>query len=356
MKILQGYINRTLFHTIGLVIMLFTGIDIFILLAGQLHDYSAGNYGVLQALLFVALSLPVQLYHLFPMAAFIGVLLGMGLLDSHSEILVMRAAGVSSRQLLWMVLRTGLILMIVATLIGEIIGPQTQHLAQVRRLAETTGGDALKTSQGLWVRDGQDFIHIETINSDKHLKGLTRYSFDNQQRLTSESYASEAVYHQKLWHLINVQQSFINEDGSVVKSQHLNDAVWELALNPHLLQISQIEPDEMTLQQLADYIKYRTANGLLVTTYKIAYWHRILQPLTTLVMIFLAVPFIFGPLRSATTGFRILAGVIVGFLYYTLDQMFAPMSEVLQMSPFIAVILPTIVFAIVGVILMSRVR
>jgi lipopolysaccharide export system permease protein len=122
MKILQGYINRTLSHTIGLVILLFMGIDVFILLAGQLHDYSAGNYGVLQAFIFVALSLPVQLYHLFPMAAFIGVLLGMGLLDSHSEILVMRAAGVSSQQLLMMVLRTGFILMLIATLIGELMG------------------------------------------------------------------------------------------------------------------------------------------------------------------------------------------------------------------------------------------
>lgn len=356
MKIIQRYISRTVTQTILVITLLFMGIEGFILLAGQLHNYDASSYGVLPALRYVALSLPEQLYQLFPMAAFIGVLLGMGLLDSHSELLVMRTAGVAPKQLLLMVLRVGVYLVFAATIIGEVLGPQAQHLAETHRILSTTNGQVLQTSQGLWVRDGQDFIHILIIYSDRHLSGVTRYEFDNQQHLHSVTYAQDAYFYSKIWHLNGVRQSIINPNGASVTSALLNNSTWQLALNPHLLQISQIQPDEMTLQQLQDYIKYRAANGLLVDTYKIAYWHRIFQPLTTLVMIFLAVPFIFGPLRSVTTGLRLLTGVIVGFFYYTLDQTFAPMSEVLQFPPIIAVILPTLLFAIVGVWLMSRVR
>ena len=356
MNILQGYIGKTLFQTILLVILLFTGIDIFILLAGQLHSYSAGAYSILQAVIYVLLSLPEQLYQLFPMAAFIGVLLGMGLLDSHSELLIMRCSGISPRQILMMVLRAGFILMLIATVVGELIGPHAQHLARVHGVMTSDNGQAINTSKGLWVKEGSNFLHISTIYSDKNIADISRYEFDNQGRLRVDTYAQQAFFYDKLWHLVNVEQSVINETGTGVVSKHIDQLTWNLALNPHLLQISQIQPDEMNLQQLKDYINFRDANGLTGDTYKIAFWHRVLQPIATLVMIFLAVPFIFGPLRSATNGLRALTGVIVGFSYYTLDQMFAPMSQVWQFPPLIAVLLPTLLFALIGIYLMWRVR
>jgi lipopolysaccharide export system permease protein len=355
-KILQRYISRTLFHTILLVILLFIGIDIFILLAGQLHSYGSGAYSIMQAIIYVLLSLPEQIYQLFPMAAFIGVLMGMGLLDSHSEILVMRAAGVSPKQILLMVLKTGFILMLIATIIGELIGPQSQHLARLHSVMTADNGQAINTSKGLWIKEGPNFIHIRTIFSDKNIAQISRFEFDPQGRLQSATYADQGYFYDKLWHLVNVEQTIINDTGTGVVSSHINKLTWHLALNPHLLQISQIQPDEMTLQQLKDYIKFRDANGLLGDSYRIAFWHRVLQPIATLVMIFLAVPFIFGPLRSATKGLRALAGVIVGFFYYTLDQMFAPMSEVWQFPPLVAVLLPTLLFLFIGIYLMWKVK
>ncbi len=356
MSILQRYIGRTLTHTILLVILLFMGIDVFILLAGQLHSYSAGAYSIIQAINYVLLSLPEQLYQLFPMAAFIGVLMGMGLLDNHHELLVMRSSGVSPKQILLMVLRAGLILIIIATLIGELIGPRTQHLARVHSVMTADNGQALNTSKGLWIKEGPNFLHIATIYSDKNIAGVSRYEFDDQGHLRVETYAEKAYFYNKQWHLQNIEQSIINALGTGVASSHIDNLTWNLAINPHLLQISQIQPDEMNLEQLKDYISFRDANGLTGESYKIAYWHRVFQPIATLVMIFLAVPFIFGPLRSTTNGLRALTGVIVGFSYYTLDQMFAPMSEVWQFPPLIAVIIPTLLFATIGAILMWRVR
>lgn len=356
MRILQRYISRTLMHTIMLVVLLFMGIDVFILLAGQLHSYTAGAYSIIQAINYVLLSLPEQLYQLFPMAAFIGVLMGMGLLDNHHELLVMRSAGISPKQILLMVLRAGIILIIIATIVGELIGPQTQHLARIHSVMTSDNGQALNTSKGLWIKEGPNFLHIKTIYSDKNIAGVSRYEFDNQNRLRVVTYANNAYFYNKLWHLKDIEQSSINETGTAVQSSHIDNLTWNLAINPHLLQISQIQPDEMNLQQLKDYINFRDANGLTGESYEIAFWHRVFQPIATLVMIFLAVPFIFGPLRSATKGLRALTGVIIGFSYYTLDQMFAPMSEVWQFPPLLAVMLPTLLFGLFGVILMSKVR
>ncbi|MCL5260562.1 MAG: LptF/LptG family permease, partial [Gammaproteobacteria bacterium] len=55
--------------------------------------------------------------------------------------------------------------------------------------------------------------------------------------------------------------------------------------------------------------------------------------------------------RIASMGLRMLAGVMVGFGFYILNQFAGPMSTVLQFSPSIAAILPTLVFVCIGGVL-----
>ena len=73
-------------------------------------------------------------------------------------------------------------------------------------------------------------------------------------------------------------------------------------------------------------------------------------------MMLLAIPFIFGPLREVSMGVRMVSGVAVGFCFYLLNQFFGPISLVYQFSPILAALLPTLVFAGVGGLLMWRVR
>jgi len=73
-------------------------------------------------------------------------------------------------------------------------------------------------------------------------------------------------------------------------------------------------------------------------------------------MLFLAIPFIFGPLRSVTMGLRLVSGVVVGFSFYMLNQFFGPFSLVYNVPPFVAALLPSLLFFIIGVFLMRRVR
>ena len=90
--------------------------------------------------------------------------------------------------------------------------------------------------------------------------------------------------------------------------------------------------------------------------YQLAYWQRIIQPFTTVVMMILAIPFIFGPLRSSTMGSKLLAGATVGFGFHIINRFFGPFSQVLQWPPIIAALGPTLLFAGIGIFLMRRVR
>ena len=77
------------------------GLQIFILFVDQLDDLGKVDYGIVQAAFFVLLQMPYQVYLFFPMASLLGCLIGLGVMANHSELIVMRAAGMSIGQITW---------------------------------------------------------------------------------------------------------------------------------------------------------------------------------------------------------------------------------------------------------------
>ena len=133
MKILDNYIAKTVISGAFMVLLVLGALTAFIDFVSEMDDVGKGQYGMLDAGLFVLLSLPKRLYELFPTAVLIGSLLSLGTLAGNSELTVMRAAGVSIMRIVLSVLRAGLILLIFVALIGEFVVPSSERQAQVLR-------------------------------------------------------------------------------------------------------------------------------------------------------------------------------------------------------------------------------
>src|SRR3990167_7423623 len=118
MTLLSRYISMTIIKFILLVLVIVLGMEFFILLIGEFNDISHGKYGLAQALLYVALSSPGNLYGLFPMVGLLGSLIGLGLLGSHAELIIMRTAGMRVWKIILSVLQAALLMTILITLIG----------------------------------------------------------------------------------------------------------------------------------------------------------------------------------------------------------------------------------------------
>ncbi|MBY0378337.1 MAG: LPS export ABC transporter permease LptG [Gammaproteobacteria bacterium] len=353
MRLLNRYICRTVLGTTLVVIIALISMDFFIQLMNEIDDLGRGNYGIMQALIFVLMELPRDVYQLFPMAGLIGCLMGLGLLASSSELVVMRASGVSLAQITRAVFIAILIMVAVVTFLGEAVGPRAMLYGEQLKALARSGGQALATRNGLWLRDGADFVRIQTVQTAKVLDNVTRYSFNEQHQMTKMIYAAHARYENGAWSLDDVKETDVALNGTVT-SKTAPTGVWHMQLNPAVLKITQIDPDEMTLSKLYQWIEYRKANGLRYNNYALTFWQRIFQPLATCVMMLLAIPFIFGPLRSATMGLRLVAGVIVGFSFYILNQLFGPISLVYQLPPILAAIIPMTLFACIGVLFIRR--
>ena len=133
-RILDVYVGKTIITTIILVLSVFVGLSAVIKFVEQLRSVGEGSYTMLSALYFVILGMPRDIELFFSMAALLGSLVGLGMLASSSELVVMQAAGISKLRIGLSVLKTAVPLMVVVMALGEWGAPTTQQMARDLRL------------------------------------------------------------------------------------------------------------------------------------------------------------------------------------------------------------------------------
>jgi lipopolysaccharide export system permease protein len=347
------YIGKTLLASIGLTLLLLVGLEFIFTLVNELRHIGTGDYSSMKALSFVLLSLPDEVAQMFPMAALVGCLLGLGILASRSELIVMRAAGMSILDIIGAVLKLAAVLVVLVWILGEWVAPLADKYAHSQKTVALSQGQALRTAHGIWMREGRDFVHIQSIENNHRLLGVTRYQFDSQMQLVKSSFAKSADYQDSHWMLHDIKETSFHDDS--VKHQQFSEQEWQSYIDPQVLQVVGVKDlDELNLIGLWQAIKYRQQNGLDVRPYQLAFWQKIVRPFATLIMMFLAIPFVFGPLRSATLGIKMFFGVLVGFGFYTISQLFGPLTLVYQIPPIIGACLPALLFLGAGIFMLKR--
>jgi len=349
---LDRYIGAQVFFAILAVLGIILGLALLFAFIDELGDLNKGDYGLPQALWYILLTAPRRAYEMLPMAALIGCLIGLGTLASNSELTIMRAAGVSIGRIVWAVMKPMLVLMMAGILIGEYVAPMTENQAQADRALAQGGGAAQSSRHGMWHRQGQEYVHINAVQPNGVLLGVTRYRFDDERRMLSASFARRAEFREGQWTLRNVKTTYLHDDRSEVIAQP--EERWDIELNPELLGTLVMEPEALSVTGLWQYIHYLSEQGLNNARYWLAFWNKLLQPLVTGALVLMAISFIFGPLRSVTLGQRVFTGVLVGFVFRIAQDLLGPSSLVFGFSPLLAVLVPAGICALAGVLLLRR--
>ena len=351
MKLLDKYIAKTVLASIFLVILLLSGLQLFILFVNQLADLNKGDYSLSAALYYVMLNLPYEVYLFFPMASLLGCLIGLGNLANHHELVVMRAAGMSIGRISFAIFKVAILLIIVVSLIGEIVLPNWVRTAHQYKLQAISGGQSLDTSHGVWVRYQNDFIKIGEIDPRHHLKDVQQFHFDSQHNLVFSRHIDDLSEQSSSviapsWRATGIVESWIYEH--TTKTVNVDEMTWEIPLLWSVVGVSQRQADEMTIIELYHSVKAQKTNNMSSNNELLVYYQRIMQPITTLVMMLLSIPFVFGPLRSSTMGSKLLTGAAVGFGFYIVNRFLGSASQVYQWSYIFAAISPTCVAAGLG--------
>lgn len=354
MKVLDRYIglqllSGTFFVMAGLLTLLGV-LNLF----EELGEVGKGDYTLEAAFIYVALGLPRFAYELFPVTVLLGSLAGLGSLAVHSELIAMRAAGISLSRIVLAMLQAGFLLMLLAVLLGELVAPPSEQYAQQMRTDLKSEQISLRSKYGFWARDGQAFINIRRFLPGNELDGVYVYEFDDQQRLSVATHAERAVFLDGRWLLKGIRQSFISEDG--IKIRALEQAAWGSLLEPELLNVVVVKPHMLPIWGLYRYIGFLRANGQDANQYEVAFWGKIVKPLITVAMLFLSVPFLFGSLRSVGLGKRVFIGTLIGLGFYMGNKMIAYMAVVYGWNPLFASLLPGLLVTGIAIWSMRRVH
>lgn len=351
MRIISRYVARQVFAAILLVLVVLLGLELITGLIDQSSDLT-DTYTIGAAFYYKLLTLPGHVLQFLPFAALIGCLAALGTLASTSELIVIRTAGVSVWRILWLALRPALLITLGGLLIAEYVAPQCQQIAQSYRAMLLQKKDISISEYGLWHREQNSFVHFNAVKPDGELFGVTIFTLDENRRLQSALFALRAVYQGDHWMFEDVRETrFLGDrlERVVAPSQR-----WQTQLSPQLLNILVLDPQDLSISGLWNYVSFLRTQGSSSGEYELALWNKLLQPLAIASLVLVAASIIFGPLRQAAMGYRVFIGLLIGIVFRISQDMLGPASLVFGFAPVLASLTPILISLGAGFLLLRR--
>ena len=346
MPILNRYLLKEVTASVLLVMLALIAMFSFFDLIQELDTLGKGSYGLAKILLFVLLSSPGHVYDVMPVAVLVGCMYSLSQLSRYSELVILRVSGLSIFNIAILLLKIGLLFTIITFVIGELITPFSEKMAQRMRIKATDSVIAQEFRSGLWVKDGNSFINVEEVLPDTTLLNIHIYEFDQKTKLHTARNAKTAEFEQDYWKLKDVSETHFSNDSN--KVTQLAEAKWHSLIRPELLNVLLVMPEKMSAWNLYSYIRHLSINKQKTTRYEVALWAKMIYPLACVVMVILALPFGFIQQRMSGVSTKIFVGIMLGVIYQILNRVFAHLGLLNDWAPLFSAIMPTILFLIAG--------
>ena len=364
MNTLEKYFAREIIRSVLFVLLAFVALLAFFDIVNEVKSVGIGGYTIFNALYYVALGTPGNVYEYMPLAALIGTIFVMAQFAQRSEFTIMRVSGFSTQQAITMLLKIGAIFVVLTFIFGEIFAPYTFKMAEKYKISVMPSAHKQDFQSGLWTKDlirsqgltgdviGSRFLNVNVVDLGGKLVGITYYDLDLQFRLTKQVKAESASYQGgSVWRLNHVEETYFPESLNdsemtpvVVKELPTLDLISEITPAILLASSADNDTDRMSAYDLALYSKHLLDNKQSAEKFEIAFWKKIIYPFAVFVMMALALPFAFLHFRSGGVSLKIFAGIMIGVVFYLLKNVFAHIGLLHTWPPFVTAVLPSLLF------------
>lgn len=345
MRRLDRYIIRTILVTTAIALLFLIGMDFLIQSAAEADDLGS-HYSFTIMLFTLFLQLPEKVLLFMPAAVLIGGIIGLGQLASQNELTILLASGISRLRAVSAALFAAFILGALAVLLGETLAPQWSMQSRLLR-AQAKGESTDYRGNGLWLRDGDALVHIADIESDGSLRDLRFYRNTTDGITISE--AERARHAAPDWLLDNATITRVTPERIATSP---GNPQWRNGASPATLQALAASHQTSTLRELHTLTRFLAANGLSHQEESLKLWQRLLLPLSTVTMLLLALPFVFGRARSTHQGSRLVIGILCGVAYYVTQGILANLALLYHWPPLAGAFTPIFLFALFPLIIL----
>lgn len=348
MSIVFRYLAREIgAATLLLLLALLALFSLFDLIR-ELGDLGKGSYTLPRVLMYVGLSLPGHVVSIFPVAALLGTLFAVSRLSTQSELNVLRSSGLSLTRLAGIATVIGVVFSVFVFVFGELVTPAADDAARKLRVAAAnTNVVGQHFRSGFWAKDERAFVNILNVTTDSELLDVRIFEFDPAFKLQTITFARSAKFQgDGVWALKWVERTTFASE--VVKIEKFADSTWKSALTPGLLSALRVQPHQMSLVNLYAYVSHQRENKLSTARYELAFWNKLLQPVSVVVMMLLGIPFAIQSSRAGGVGGKLMLGIMIGIAGYFVNQLVAHLTVLNEWPPLAASLFPLCLFFLVA--------
>lgn len=391
MTVLSRYVKKNaLWAIVGAVLGLWA-LQLLFSYLSELENLT-DSYTMKDALTYIWYRSPYFLEQFIPTGALLGAVVGLGLLANNSELVVMRASGISVYRIVGWVLQPALLFVLLALIINQYVLPHSNQLAK-----SVNGGkqDSILSVRGYWtvqprldaqgIRMGKDILYIDYADVHGNIGEVKRWRLDDSGNVQSATRAlggryvgSESVampapavapepatlapepvdaatgkQRRYLWQL---QQLSHIQIGSQRQSQQSRQAadILSLPIEPESVYLLTRPAADLSLTQLYAHQQFMQRQGNRSLDHELAFWQKLLSPLAILSLVLVACSFVFGSLRTHSLGLRIVVALLFGLLFSYVQDLVGFVSLATGVSPLLMVLLPIVASALLGLYLLKR--
>jgi lipopolysaccharide export system permease protein len=365
MRILDRYIFRSIAAVFALClftfIFLYIIIDLFAHLDVILKMKSAGEL----LFYYYASYLPFIFVQIAPFSCLLAVLYVFARLNHDNEIIAMRSTGMSIFAITHTVILFGIMISGFVFLVNDRIMPEALHINQKLKLQLESG--ATRT-----VHFKEDILHNVTIyglknrlffiNSffpkQKTMEGITILEHDEKQNIIRKIVANKGVYEGKRWRFFqSITYSFDSNGQLTEEPRFEEEELMPIPESPDEFLGQKQSPDYMGLDEINDYIRKLSRSGAtaVIRNLRIDFYHRLFMPLSSLLIILLAIPFSLK-IRKKATGLSSLGlSLVLGFFYYVFDAVSIALGKAGYLDPLLSASLSHLLAFALGLYLISKI-
>jgi lipopolysaccharide export system permease protein len=354
-RTLTVYLSRLFITRIFAVLVMLVMVLQILDLLGQSDKIVAhpGN-GEAELLYYVSLRVPQLVARFLPYSVLLATIITLAPLNQNSEVIAMKAAGLSAHQVLAPLILTALVVALVNIAFNE--GVVTRATAALKAWEAVEFGpipNDLGVRSNVYLSDGQNILLASTLRGREKamvMENVTYYRRNAAGIVIEQLRAPHATYANPGWRLEN-PDSFETEGTTTSK---VPSVIVARKISPEQIEISEVDPDTQSLFQLSDSIESLQAAGRRTSKLDAAWWHKISGPLSSILMPLLGAVAAFGLARSGQLLIRAVIGMALGFAYFVVDSAALAMGNFGGYTPLVAAWGPFILFALVGETVLIR--
>jgi len=356
MKIRDRYITKTLLSYTIIVLVVWSSIYSFFNLLAELNSVGKDGYTILKAFTYIVLQLPEVAYKQASPIILLGCILGMGHLATTGQLLIFRVSGASILKITLLTLKNSLIFVLFFICIGEFLAPISSNFAKSIKSNAMGDSSASFNQEGFWIRDGGNFINVSKNIDGTRFNDITIIEVNSSNKIERVIKSENALFTGDSLNMSGSEIFSIDESGAFesISLKDRNSYDKKVSFDQDLIDSLKKEPEDLSTLTLIKQIRFLSDNKLRSDIFEVELYNRLIQPVTLVAMILLAMLFIFGSTRDVTLGRKIFLGVALGLSFEMLSRVASAMALSFDFSPLLGSTLPSIVVMFISIILLLK--